>query len=484
MAFNSTEFVCFFLLVYFGYWALARQRRASIVWLVLASCVFYAGWNVKFLGLILVSASLDWICGGAIHRSDSPRVRRAWLATSLIGNLGLLGYFKYFNFFAENIARGLAAAGFERASTFVPWDIVLPAGISFYTFQTLSYTFDIYRRQLAPARTPLDFFLFVSFFPQLVAGPIVRATDFLPQLDTPARHDEGRVARGLYRIVTGLAKKVLLADVIGKHLVDPVFADPAAHGAQGIALGCSGALFQFYLDFSAYSDVAIGAAACLGFELCENFERPFLAQSISDFWRRWHMSLSNWFRDYVFLPLGGRGAHRLEFLRNLMGTMLLTGLWHGAGWNYVIWGLMHGVFTFVGAAFGTPARREERAAPPLWERVARRAGVFGVVAFSMLFFRNGTLAEGNRGLAGSLEMLRLLCTLSPGTGAAVMSSAGLVALCVAALIHFTPRAWPHEVLRARWLALPAVAQGLCLCLFAGTLGALSYAKAPFIYFQF
>ena len=282
MAFNSTEFVGFFLLVYFVYWALARRRTASFAWLVLASCVFYAGWNVKFLGLILASAALDWTCGGAIHRSESPRVRRAWLAASLAGNLGLLGYFKYFNFFAENVASGLAAAGFEGASTFVPWDIVLPAGISFYTFQTLSYTIDIYRRQLAPARSPLDFFLFVGFFPQLVAGPIVRAADFLPQLDGPARHDEERVARGLYRIVTGLAKKVLLADVIGKHLVDPVFADPSAHGAQGIALGCSGALFQFYLDFSAYSDIAIGAAACLGFELCENFERPVLAQSISD----------------------------------------------------------------------------------------------------------------------------------------------------------------------------------------------------------
>jgi len=484
MAFNSTEFVCFFLLVYFVYWAIARRRTASFLWLVLASCVFYAGWNAKFLLLVVASSALDWTCGGAIHRSESPRARRAWLVLSLVGNLGLLGYFKYFNFFAENVALGLAAAGFEDAATFVPWEIVLPAGISFYTFQTLSYTIDIYRRQLAPARTPLDFFLFVSFFPQLVAGPIVRAADFLPQLDSPARHDEGRVARGIYRIATGLAKKVLLADVIGKHLVDPVFADPAAHGAQGVVLGCSGALFQFYLDFSAYSDVAIGAAACLGFELCENFERPFLAQSISDFWRRWHMSLSTWFRDYVFVPLGGRGAHRLAFLRNLMGTMLLTGLWHGAGWNYVLWGLMHGVFTFVGTAFGAPPRRDELAARPLWSRVARRVGVFALVAFSMLFFRNGTVAEGNRGIAGSLEMLRTLATLTPGSAAQPLPVLGLVALLVAALVHFTPRSWPHEVVRARWLALPAVAQGLCLCLFAGALGALSYAKAPFIYFQF
>ncbi|MCY3003662.1 MAG: MBOAT family protein [Planctomycetota bacterium] len=484
MAFNSTQFVIFFLVVLAVHWAIARERKARFLWLTAASCLFYAGWSAKFLLLVFVSSALDWVCGGQIHRTEDPRRRKAWLALSLVGNLGLLGFFKYFNFFAENVSAALAQAGFEDAAGFVPWHIVLPAGISFYTFQTLSYTIDIYRRELAPAKSPLDFLLYVSFFPQLVAGPIVRASDFLPQLDAPARFDDGAIERGVYRMACGLAKKVLLADMIGLYLVDPVFKAPASFGAGGVVLGTWGALFQFYLDFSAYSDVAIGAAMCLGFRLEENFDRPFLAQSISEFWRRWHISLSTWFRDYVFVPLGGRGANRLAFLRNMLGTMFLTGLWHGAGWNYVLWGLMHGVFTYVGAVFRKPASPAERAARPWWERTLRRAFVFNLVAFSMLFFRNGTVAEGNRGIAGSVEMLQLLARWGPASAEARLATAGLVALALAAVIHFTPARWIHERLRERWNALPSVAQAFSLVALAGTLAALSYAKAPFKYFQF
>ncbi|MCC7012180.1 MAG: MBOAT family protein [Planctomycetes bacterium] len=482
MSFNSTEFVFFFLAVVFVHWAIARWTKARYLWLCAASCVFYMSWNAKFIVLIVLSSLLDYCCGLALGRTERAGQRKALLALSLVGNLGLLGFFKYFNFFAENVAAGCARLGFEGAARWVPWEIVLPAGISFYTFQTLSYTIDVYRRQLAPTRSLLEFMLFVTFFPQLVAGPIVRASDFLPQLARPARFDESQAARGLFLILCGLAKKVLLADTVGVQLVEPVFARPESFGAGGIVLGVWGALFQFYLDFSAYSDIAIGAAAILGYELCLNFDRPFLAQSISEFWRRWHMSLSTWFRDYVFLPLGGRGAHRLEFLRNMMATMFLTGLWHGAGWNYVLWGLMHGVFTFVGVAFRRPQTKEQLDARPLWERVARRAWIFNLVALSMLFFRNGTLAEGKRGLQGSFEMLELLC--SRAAGSAALSSSGLIALAVAAVIHFTPKRWIHERARDAWMALPAPVQGLGLCVFTGALAALSYAKAPFIYFQF
>ncbi len=482
MSFNSSEFVFFFLAAFYGYWTLSRWRRARLTWLLAGSCLFYMSWNAKFIGLIAFSSALDWVCGGRIAASASPRARKAWLAVSLAGNLGLLGFFKYFNFFAENAAAACARLGFERLAEFTPWDIVLPAGISFYTFQTLSYTIDIYRGELRPARTFLDFALFVSFFPQLVAGPIVRAKDFLPQLDEPPRYDEPRVSRGVFLMLCGLAKKVLLADTIGLELVDPIFAAPVEHGATGVLLGVWGALFQFYLDFSAYSDIAIGAAACLGFALPQNFDRPFMAQSISEFWRRWHMSLSTWFRDYVFLPLGGRGAHNLAFFGSLMATMFLTGLWHGAGWNYVLWGVMHGVFTFVGVVWRSPRSKQQLAARPLWQRVARRAWVFQLVAFSMLFFRNGTVAEGHRGIDGALEMLRVLgaqWTIAPN-----LSALGLVALSAAALIHFTPREWIHERGAELWRDAPALAQACVLVVATGVLAALSYAKAPFIYFQF
>jgi len=482
MSFNSTEFVFFFLAVFYVYWAIVRWRTARSTWLLAASCAFYMSWNAKFIGLIAFSSVLDYVCGARIAASASPRARKLYLGVSLVGNLGLLGFFKYFNFFAENVSHALASAGLQGFAEFVPWEIVLPAGISFYTFQTLSYTIDIYRGQLAPARNFLDFALFVSFFPQLVAGPIVRASEFIPQLDEAPRYDDGRTARGVFLMLCGLSKKVLLADTIGLQLVDPIFHDPSKHGALGVVIGVWSALFQFYLDFSAYSDIAIGAAACLGYTLPLNFDRPFLAQSISEFWRRWHMSLSTWFRDYVFLPLGGRGAHRLQFFFNLMATMFLTGLWHGAGWNYVLWGVMHGLFTFFGVAWRKQRSKAELAARPLWERFLRRTWVFHLVALSMLFFRNGTLREGNRGIEGSFAMLRVLAT-EWGTALDV-STLGVSALAAAALIHFTPRAWIHERGANVWMRLPAVAQAGVLFLATGVLAALSYAKAPFIYFQF
>jgi alginate O-acetyltransferase complex protein AlgI len=482
MSFNSTEFVFFLVAVFYVHWAIAKRTRARYLWLFAASCVFYASWNAKFLLLLFATALVDFTCALALGRVEGPRRRKAILLVSLVSNLATLGFFKYFNFFAENVTAAAARLGAGSPAAWVPWSIVLPAGISFYTFQALSYTIDVYRRQLEPRRSVLDYLLFITFFPQLVAGPIVRAVDFLPQLDRPSGYDERWAARGLYLALCGLAKKVLLADTIGVELVQPVFSRPADHGALQIVIGTWGALFQFYLDFSAYSDIAIGVAAMLGFALPLNFDRPFLAQSISEFWRRWHISLSTWFRDYVFLPLGGRGASRLQFLRNILITMFLTGLWHGAGWNYVIWGLFHGVLTFVGVAFRKRRTKEELAARPLWERVARRAWVFNLVALSMLFFRNGTVLEGKLGVAGSLEMLRRVAIFAEGRN--VLSLAGLIALAAAAAIHFTPRRWIHELLRERWLALPVSAQAVALVLFTGALAALSYASAPFLYFQF
>ena len=482
MSFNSTEFVFFFLLVFYVHWAIARFTTARYVWLLAMSCVFYMSWNAKFIVLIAVTTWIDYACALAIHRTSEQRRKKLFLWISLASNFGVLGFFKYFNFFAENVAATSARLGLGSATAWVPWNIVLPAGISFYTFQTLSYVIDVYRGQLKPARNFLELALFIVFFPQLVAGPIVRAADFLPQLETPRTFSDSAAGKGIYLMLCGLTKKVLLADTIGLELVDPVFRDPHAHGPLGIVLGVWGALFQFYLDFSAYSDIAIGAAACLGYTLRLNFDRPFLAQSISEFWRRWHMSLSTWFRDYVFLPLGGRGASTLQFARNVMTSFLLTGLWHGAGWNYVIWGAMHGVCTFIGVAFRRQRTKEELAARPLWERVLRRAWIFNLVALSMLFFRNGTTREGNHGIEGSFAMLRALS--SAWSVPLQLSSIGFVALAVAALIHWTPKEWIHVRGERVWSACPSFAQAIVLVVATGALAALSYAKAPFIYFQF
>ncbi len=480
MSFNSTEFVFFLLAVFFAYWAIHRTRSARFVLLFLASCVFYMSWNARFVLLIFASTLLDYFVGRALHRSQNEGRRRLLLCLSLAGNLGLLGFFKYFNFFAENLVAALQSAGMGPAASFVPWDIVLPVGISFYTFQTLSYTIDIYRRRLEPTDSILKFGLFVSFWPQLVAGPIVRARDFLPQLDRPARFDDRKAAKGLFLILVGMVKKVVLADTIGVALVDPIFASPGAHGPLGVAMGVWGALFQFYLDFSAYSDIAIGCGACLGFTLPKNFDRPFLAQSIGEFWSRWHISLSTWFRDYVFFSLGGTRARLLGRFRNVLATMVLVGLWHGAGWNYLIWGALHGLASFAGMLLPEHSR-EKIAARPRWSRVLRRAGVFNLVALSMLFFRNGTLREGNRGLQGSVDMLAGLFAFDRPLPA--LEASGLLALAIAAVVHFTPRGWVDRG-EGAWLRLPSPAQAAVLVVATGALASMAYEKSPFIYFQF
>ena len=492
MSFNSTTFVAFFALVFFAYWALARTRTPRFALLFVASALFYMSWNARFLVLILFSATLDFAVGRRLHRTLDPRARKLLLGLSLAGNLGLLGYFKYSNFFVGSWVSALETVGLAAATTWVPWEIVLPVGISFYTFQTLSYTIDIYRRELEPTDSFLKFALFVSFFPQLVAGPIVRARDFLPQLEKRAVWDEDAAQRGLFLIAVGLIKKVALADPIGVELVDPVFAAPAAYSAWQIVIAVWGALFQFYLDFSAYSDIAIGAAAMLGFRLPLNFDRPFLAQSISEFWRRWHITMSTWFRDYVFFSLGGTRAGQLGRFRNILATMFLTGLWHGAGWNFVIWGLFHGVLTWLGTLFpkhdpGLRSRAAARAArgaisgrSGLGLRFVRRAVVFNLVALSMLFFRNGVPPHG-AGVEGSLAMLARLGAW--GATSAGSSPLGGGLLAVAALIHFTPKRWVERS-ADRWVGLPSFAQALLLIALAGILAVAAYEEAPFIYFQF
>ncbi|MBI4881130.1 MAG: MBOAT family protein [Planctomycetes bacterium] len=480
MSFNSTTFIVFFLVVFFAYWAVSRTARLRFALLFVASCVFYMSWNPKFIVLIFASTALDYYVGAAIHRTENAAKRRFFLCLSLAGNLSLLGFFKYFNFFLESFHDLLRALGLGSTEAFVPWDIVLPVGISFYTFQTLSYTLDIYRRQLEPVDSLLKFALFVAFFPQLVAGPIVRAADFLPQLNEPARYDDGAAGRGVFLIMAGLIKKVALADTIGLHLVDPVFKAPGDYGPIQILVAVWGTLFQFYLDFSAYSDIAIGAAACLGFRLPVNFDRPFLSQDLAEFWRRWHISMTSFFRDYVFISLGGTRCRTAKIVRNFFITFVLVGLWHGAGWNYVVWGVLIGIPMMVRVFMRQPTD-EERAARSLFGRVWRRAWVFNFHSLCIMIFRNGTVAEGNRGIQGTLDMLSSLVDF--GAHAGRLSPLGLRALALAAVIHFAPKAWVH-VARDRFTRLPALGQAVVMVLVTGCLAAMAYEQAPFIYFQF
>jgi len=337
MLFSSVTFWVFFtiLLTLIG---IFQQTRSRKILLLIASYIFYMWWNPAFIILIVFSTIVDYFIGGAMARAQDRTRRKMLLISSIVTNLGLLALFKYADFFQDNLLFGLKLLGYSPSWTDL--NIILPVGISFYTFQTMSYTIDIYRKELQATRSPLDFALFVSFFPQLVAGPIVRAVDFLPQLNSDIRLNF--TSSAFFLILRGLAKKVLIADSLAP-FSDNVFTTTGEWPSIVIWIAAICFYIQIYCDFSGYSDMAIGIAKVLGFELPLNFDRPYFAGDPSTFWRKWHISLSTWLRDYLYIPLGGNRHGDFNTQRNLMLTMLFGGLWHGASWNFVLWGLIHGL---------------------------------------------------------------------------------------------------------------------------------------------
>lgn len=465
--FHSAEFGIFLVLAVGLYWTLADRRSPRNLFLLGASVVFYASYTWWYLGLILFSTLLDYRCGRVIAHSPVQRHRLLALLASLGGNLGLLGFFKYYDWGVESLQLGLAAVGVEVD----PWLLnqAVPVGISFYTFQTLSYTIDIYRGVLQPARNLREFALFVCFFPQLVAGPIVRAREFLPQLELVPRFSRARLHDGLYRMGVGLAKKVLVADVLRFYLVDPVYARPdeyapLIHLAALYAFG-----FQIYFDFSGYSDIAIGAGRLLGFDLPENFNGPFKARSFREFWRRWHITLSSWVRDYLYFPLGGSRCSEWKVARNLLVTMLIIGLWHGASSLWACYGLLNGTVMIV-------ERRLEalRGGRPFAVGLLRNAVswvlTYHLLILSFLFIRAQSWGEIG-GVVG---------VFGEGYG---ISHWAWIALAAGAVTHFPPR-WLHDGFQRFVCSLPTAVVGALLGILVGILVYLSLPQAPFIYFQF
>jgi D-alanyl-lipoteichoic acid acyltransferase DltB (MBOAT superfamily) len=337
MSFNSWTFVLFVLPVLGLYYILPFRWQNRM--LLVASCIFYASWNWRFLFLLLLQTSIDFFVGQRVHDSESPVTRKRLLLLSIAANLGILGVFKYFNFFVDSAS--FLATALNVHVSLPTLQVILPVGISFYTFHAMSYTIDIYRKKLVPIQDFWDYMLFVLYFPQLVAGPIARASLLLPQVTHPRTITRNKVAEGLWLILWGYFKKMVVADNLAV-VVDQVFGHAhAVHGASCLfALYCFA--FQIYCDFSGYTDIARGFGKLMGFELTLNFNRPYLATNPSDFWQRWHISLSSWLRDYLYIPLGGSRNGKWMTYRNLMLTMLLGGLWHGAAWNFVIWGGYHG----------------------------------------------------------------------------------------------------------------------------------------------
>jgi D-alanyl-lipoteichoic acid acyltransferase DltB (MBOAT superfamily) len=477
MLFTSVTFVVFFAVVFAVYWSVPIRRCQNLL-LAAASYVFYAWWDPRFCGLMFAHCLVDFTIARLLDRARADRTRRALLGCSVAFNLGLLGVFKYFHFFQDNLVALAAQVGCRLE----PWSvrIVLPVGISFYTFQSLGYTIDVYRRRLAPARDLIDYLAFVAFFPVLIAGPIERAVNLLPQFDRPRRFDRAGAVDGCRLVLLGFVKKLLLADTLGK-FVAPYFvpeASPYASGGQ-LILATVCFAFQLYCDFSAYSDVALGTAQLLGFRLMRNFNQPYFAVDVADFWRRWHVSLSTWFRDYVYVPLGGNRGGRAETVRNLCVTFLLSGLWHGASWHFVVWGAFHGLGVTVCALWPRRDRAEEEGARllPSWRQLRGMAATFAFVCVGWVFFRAESLPHAAAVLYRMAS--RTFARFNPAFPDLKLPLAMVACLVV---LEWLQRRRPHLLTLDRfprpfrWAAYTGLIW-LTLSLQAGE-------AAPFIYFQF
>jgi len=467
MLFNSLEFLAFLVVVLATYsLAIPASRwRARKAFLVVVSYLFYMAWNPAFGLLLLTSTLLDFFLAQWIERTVDRTRRRRLLAVSVVVNLGILAVFKYGNFILDTLTPLLHPLFGDLTRPTL--DIVLPVGISFYTFESLSYSIDVYRGQPA-YRSLLDFALFLSFFPHLVAGPIVRPGDFLPQLAKAPVADGLRVERALVRIAIGFAKKILFADVLGSY-VDVVYAgEPGAPTGLGVILAIYAYAFQIYFDFSGYTDIALGLAQLFGLRLPENFDRPYLSASPREFWQRWHISLSTWLRDYLYVSLGGnRGSTGRTYL-NLLLTMVLGGLWHGAAWTFVAWGAFHGgLLALHRAVAGRHGSRAPRT--PLW---VRQLATFHLVCFGWVLFRSPSLPA----------VRDLLLRMRPFTSELTPDAARtLFVLALAIVLH---RRGSAQRFREGFTRLPAVAQGVSYAVLVILLFVVSPATARFIYFQF
>lgn len=475
MVFNSFSFIIFFAVVLALYYGPLRNRWEGQKWmLLLASYVFYAAWNPPFVLLLWLSTAVDWFVARGMAAAESTGRRRGLLMISLAVNLGMLAFFKYANFAMENFTAMMHALGVGYQPPEI--DIILPVGISFYTFQTLSYTLDIYKGKARPWTHFIDYALYVTFFPQLVAGPIVRAVDFLPQCQAPRRASATQLTWGVVLMVVGLFNKTIVADTLLAPLADKAFDHTEPMGFVDAWAGTLAFAGQIYGDFSGYSICAIGAALCLGFALPDNFRHPYGAMGFSDFWRKWHISLSSWLRDYLYISLGGNRHGKVRTYVNLMLTMLIGGLWHGAGWTFVLWGGLHGGYLVLERGL-----KHLFGSLKFWQTSAGRAliilGTFALVCVAWVPFRATTFAQ-------SWRMLQAMAGL--GGASPVGYSALDLAVCggvMAAMVGY------HTFMRRRTIEdlgrkLPWWATALLTAAMLLLILTTPGDDRAFIYFQF
>jgi alginate O-acetyltransferase complex protein AlgI len=478
VVFTSLQFLVFFSVVFTAYLSLAHRGQNRF--LLIASYVFYASWDARFLILILVTTLTDFICAKRIHATSDKSIRKRYVAVSCCINLGILGFFKYFNFFVDNFVLLFESVGISLSPPVLT--VLLPVGISFYTFQSISYTIDVYRKQVTPANNFLDYALYVSFFPQLVAGPIERGKNLLPQILAPRGFSIDRFKQGVFLICLGIFKKLYIADNLAA-FVDPVFAQGANPSGTAVLVAGYAFLFQIYCDFSAYTDIARGVSKMMGFELMENFRAPYLARNVQDFWNRWHISLTTWIRDYLYYPLAFK-RFRKRSIPPAMVTVItfsLMGLWHGAGWGYILWGIYNGIAL---ALYGQYARRSaaKRSPKTSASKASRRlvmlfqiALTFHVILIGDLFFRSSSLEQSG------FMILALFTDFSINVELFTSLAAILPYVLPIFIIDLLTVSKPAEV---RIFAAPRLLRyGLLYTLFALVI-VYGTTSPSFIYFQF
>ena len=474
MLFNSPEFLLFLPIVFGLYWfVVQRKLKAQNMLLLLASYVFYGWWDWRFLGLIAFSTVVDFVVGIRVAEAPEKRIKKRWMAVSLLVNLGLLAYFKYANFFIESWIDAWATMGVMMHASSL--QVILPVGISFYTFQTLSYSIDIYRGTLKPTRSLVNFAAFVSFFPQLVAGPIERASRLLPQIENKRefKYEEG--VAGLRLILWGMFKKVVVADTCAIYAND-IFANYTEYSGPTLMLGAVYFAFQIYGDFSGYSDIAIGTAKLFGIQLMTNFKTPYFSRDIAEFWRRWHISLSTWFRDYLYIPLGGSRVGKWKAVRNVFIIFLVSGFWHGANWTFIVWGGIHACLFLPLLLRGTNRRYTSEAIGegrwlPSGRELLGMTWTFTMVCVAWVFFRAESVGEAVGYISSMLHRENPVDSFR-------LSSSSVLYILALLGIEMYPHPSGNSLIRV------FVQTAGTLFVFGSLMQAFDEPPAQFIYFQF
>ncbi len=480
MVFNSITFLIFSGIFFPFYFWLKGQWR--LWWILIASYVFYGWWDIRFLSLIGISTLMDFNFGKLIGATDNKARRKMYLIFSMTMNLGFLCFFKYFNFFIDSFVSMMHLFGLQPSVTTLK--IILPVGISFYTFQSLSYTIDIYRKEIPVERNLLKFAAFIALFPQLVAGPIVRARDLLPQMNDDKPFDWNRFNSGLGRILWGFFKKVAIADSLGP-FVDQCWADPTNFGSLHLVIGVVFYSFQIYCDFSGYSDIAIGLARIMGYHFPENFRTPYFSKSFSEFWTRWHISLSSWLRDYLYIPLGGNRNGKLSTYKNNMLTMLIGGFWHGANWAFVFWGFLHGMYLILQRIVQKPWKKivEITRMPKFLSGAIAVFTIYSLTNLAWIYFRSGSL--GHKSFSTANKIIANIFSFENFNWNGVVNKfqviKGMIVISVLLFVEITN-------FRFNWNSIQVYRPGVRVALFAGLLWLIAFfgtfSANSFIYFQF